>query len=325
VVQQTSLVLNGSAGEAVHVTSSAPASTTGLVSAPAGRAWQAVVITVVLWASAFVVIRIAAPVLDAGPLALGRLVVGALTLTVMVAVRARRSPVRTPHGRAWLLVLVFGVLWFGVYNVALNAAEHHLDAGTSAMLVNVAPVIVALLAGGTLGEGFPRPLLVGIGIAFVGVAVIAYATSTGRYDIRGVGLALLAAVTYAIGVVSQKRLLGSVDALVLTWLGCLVGVVVTLPFAPALVAQLAAAGTGGWLAMVYLGVFPTALAFSTWAYALQRMTAGRLAATTYVVPALAVVISWVALGETPAALALTGGAVCLVGVACTRLPDRRRG
>ena len=45
-----------------------------------------------------------------------------------------------------------------------------------------------------------------------------------------------------------------------------------------------------------------------------------MSASTYVVPALAVLISWLLLGETPAALALLGGAVCLVGVACTRLP-----
>ena len=72
----------------------------------------------------------------------------------------------------------------------------------------------------------------------------------------------------------------------------------------------------GWV--VYLGVFPTAVAFTTWAYALSRTTAGRMGATTYLVPPLAVLMGWMVLGEVPPALALIGGALCLVGVAVTR-------
>ncbi len=72
----------------------------------------------------------------------------------------------------------------------------------------------------------------------------------------------------------------------------------------------------GWV--VYLSVFPTAVAFTTWAYALSRTTAGRMGATTYLVPPLAVLMGWMVLGEVPPALALIGGALCLVGVAVTR-------
>ncbi len=72
----------------------------------------------------------------------------------------------------------------------------------------------------------------------------------------------------------------------------------------------------GWV--VYLSVFPTAVAFTTWAYALSRTTAGRMGATTYLVPPLAVLMGWMVLGEVPPALALLGGALCLVGVAVSR-------
>jgi drug/metabolite transporter (DMT)-like permease len=70
--------------------------------------------------------------------------------------------------------------------------------------------------------------------------------------------------------------------------------------------------------MVYLGVFPTALAFTTWAYALARTTASRMGATTYAVPALVVAMSWAFLGEVPGAVTLVGGALCLAGVAVSR-------
>lgn len=78
----------------------------------------------------------------------------------------------------------------------------------------------------------------------------------------------------------------------------------------------AGASALGWA--VYLGVFPTAVAFTTWAYALSRTTAGRMGATTYLVPPLAVLMGWAILEETPPTLALLGGALCLIGVAVSR-------
>jgi drug/metabolite transporter (DMT)-like permease len=78
----------------------------------------------------------------------------------------------------------------------------------------------------------------------------------------------------------------------------------------------ASASNVAWV--VYLGLFPTAIGFVTWAYALARTSAGRLAATTYLVPAISILLGWAFLGETPAALAFAGGAVCLVGVAVAR-------
>ncbi len=74
--------------------------------------------------------------------------------------------------------------------------------------------------------------------------------------------------------------------------------------------------------MLYLGVFPTALAFTTWAYALARTTAGRMGATTYAVPAIVVLMSWLLLDEVPAPLTVGGGLLCLVGVAVSRSRGR---
>ncbi len=85
----------------------------------------------------------------------------------------------------------------------------------------------------------------------------------------------------------------------MTTFGCLIGAVVCLPFAGQLVHDAADAPLSATLNMVYLGVFPTALAFTTWAYALARTTAGQMGATTYAVPALVVLMSWLALGEVP--------------------------
>lgn len=279
----------------------------------------AALVTMVLWASAFIGIRAVGEHYDPGPQALGRLSVGALTLG-LVATRLR---VRIPRGRALGLVLAYGALWFGVYTMLVNAAEQHLDAGTTALLINVGPIVIAVLAGLFLGEGFPRTLVVGLAVAFAGVSVIAFATSTGRHDTTGVLLALAAAGLYAIGVLLQKQALPHTDPFSATVLGCAVGAVVCLPFAGELVREAAVAPPSATAGIVYLGVFPTAIAFSTWAYALARTSAGRLSASSYLVPALAVLMSWLLLSEVPTPLALGGGALCLVGVAVTRLPTRR--
>lgn len=284
-----------------------------------------VAVTVMLWASAFVVVRAAGEHFSPGALALGRLLVGAIALSLFVAVRAVRtgSAPGVPRGRTLVILVLWGAAWFGGYNLALNAAELRLDAGTTALLVNVSPLLVGLFAGLLLGEGFPARLMIGMSVALLGVVAIAAATGTGRGDAVGVLLALLAALLYAGSVIVQKRLLIRVDALTVTWLGCLVGAVVCLPFAPELIAAVRSAPGPSVLGVVYLGVFPTAIAFVTWGYALSRMSAGRLAASTYTVPPLVVLMSWLLLGESPAVLALIGGAVCLAGTAIATIAKPR--
>ena len=284
----------------------------------------AALVTVSLWASAFVGIRDAGRELSAGPLTLGRLLVAAAALGVLVAIRREALPPRADVPR----LVLCGVLWLGAYNVLLNAAEQRVDAGTAAMLVNVGPILIALLAGLLLHEPLHRSLLAGCAIAFAGAVVIGAATSDRSVDAGwGAALCLAAALAYAGGVVAQKPLLERTSGLQVTFLACVVGVVVTLPFAPALVDEAADASGSAIAWTLYLGLAPTAIGFSTWAYALRRTTAGRMGATTYLVPPIAIVLAWALLDETPPALAIGGGALCLLGVALargTRLPALRR-
>jgi drug/metabolite transporter (DMT)-like permease len=275
----------------------------------------AALVTVVFWASAFVGIRAATPELSAGSIALGRLLVGAVVLGAVVA--ARRE--RLPGVRDLPAVALIGVLWFGIYNVALNAAERRVDAGTAAMLVNTGPIFIALIAGTVLHEGYPRKLLAGCAVGFAGALVIGLSTSA-EHSVAGLGavLCIVAALAYAIAIVVQKPVLDRASPLAVTWLGCTIGAVACLPFAPALVSDLGDAPTSAVAWTVYLGLFPTALAFTTWAYALSHTTAGRLGATTYLVPPIAVLLGLVILDETQPALALAGGALCLGGVVLAR-------
>jgi drug/metabolite transporter (DMT)-like permease len=280
-------------------------------------ALAAALVTVTLWGSAFVAIRDAGTTLSPGSLALGRLLVSLVLLGAAAALRREPLPARGDLGR----IAAFGVLFLGVYSVTLNAAERRVDAGTAAMLVNVGPILIAVLAGIFLREGFPRWLFAGCAVAFSGCVLIGVA-NTQASSRAGVGIALvvLAAFAYATAVVIQKTVLARVSPLQVTWLGCLAAAVVCLPFLPTLVGELDEAGAEGIGWIVYLGVGPTALGFAAWAFALRRMTAGRLASLAYLIPVVAILLGWTLLGETPPWLAAVGGALCLAGVYVARRP-----
>lgn len=271
-------------------------------------------IAVVLWASSFVGIRAVAPDVGAGSLALARLLIGSIVLTIPVALRGWFRMSR----RDLLLVLGSGLIWYVTYYIALNESEQYLDAGTASMIVNTAPILIALLAGLFLDEGLPGRLLGGCVIAFAGAVLIAVGTSGASAfsatPLVGVALAFGSALSYAVGTIIQKPLVGRIPSLHVAWLATVAATVVCLPFAPRLAAEVAAAppSTVAWLA--YLGLLPTAVAAAAWSFALRRTPAGALAVTTYLIPPLAIVMSWGLLGEIPALLALAGGALCVAGV-----------
>jgi drug/metabolite transporter (DMT)-like permease len=289
-------------------------------SVPAWLPLAAVGVTLLLWASAFVAIRHLAGTFSPGSLSLGRLVVGSICLGVVAVGRG----LPRPTGRQWLSILAIGVLWFGVYNVALNAGEQHVDAGTAVMLIQISPVLVALLAATFLHERFTLYLGLGLALAFAGVGLIATASGDSGSDrsVLGVVLCLVAAVAYSISLVLQKPLVARLPAIHVTWLACTIGAIVCLPFVGRLVDDTRAASASDIWWVVYLGVFPTAIAFTTFAYALRHMSASNLGVTTYLVPPITIVMGWLFLDETPPTMAYVGGVLALVGVAVARRKPR---
>ncbi|MGH2861229.1 MAG: DMT family transporter [Solirubrobacteraceae bacterium] len=279
------------------------------------RIASALALTLLMWASAFVVIRSTGRHLSPGPLALTRILIGSLALGVAMLARRERLPSRVALVRA----AAAGVLWFGAYMVSLNAAERWVDAGTSSLLVNTGPLIIALLAGWLLHEGLPRALLGGCAVALGGAGLIALSVSGhGSHELLGAGLCVVAAFSYALAIVVQKPALRVAGALPVTWAACTAGALVLLEFVPQSVHELGHASAGTLLGVLYLGIGPTAIAFLLWAFVLSKMNAGRLGATTYVVPPLVVLISWIWLGQVPPVLAAPGGLLCLAGVAIAR-------
>ncbi|SDS46270.1 Threonine/homoserine efflux transporter RhtA [Brevibacterium sandarakinum] len=290
-------------------------------SPPRVMPWIAALLTMVFWASSFVVIRDAGDHYSPGPMSLLRMGAAVIVLSAWMLVRKPRFPTSK---MTWLIMLIWGVAWFAAYTVVLNAAERSIDAGTAAMIVNIGPLLVAVFAGLFLGEGLPIRLLIGIVVSMVGIGMITAASFTGVFTIGGMLLSLTAAILYAACVVLQKRFLSRGDSVTVTWGGILAGTLACLVFAPGLLAEVAQAPVGITVQVIYLGVVPTALAFNLWGYAIRFLPAGILSSSGLLVPAIVVVLAWLILGEVPPPLAALGGVFCLFGAAFTIVPQMLR-
>jgi drug/metabolite transporter (DMT)-like permease len=275
--------------------------------------------TVTAWASSFVVIRAAGHWLSPGALALGRVLVSTAILSAVAMARREPLPTRGHLAR----IAAYGVLWQGVYSVALNAAERRADAGTAAMFIGSGPLLIAVFAGIFLREGFPRRLFAGCVVAFVGSVLIGFATAQGGSN-AGFGMVLLgvASVAYASAIVIQKSVVARVSALQITWLGSLAAAIVLLPFAPQLAQEMQSTGASAFAWIGYLGIVPTTLGFALWSYALRRTSAGRMAILLYLIPPVAAALGWALLSEMPPWPALAGGALCLGGVYLAQQPSK---
>ncbi|MHB0874631.1 MAG: DMT family transporter [Anaerolineae bacterium] len=284
------------------------------------RGYVAIVVTLLLWASAFAGIRAALRGYGPGQLALLRFLVASAALAGYGAATRMRLPAR----RDLPGIALMGLLGITVYQLALNFGEVSVNAGSASFLVAAAPGITAILAVIFLHERLTVFGWLGIGTAFAGVALIAFGEGEGLSLSPGALLVLLAAVATSLYFIIQKRLLGRYSALAITTYGIWLGTIPMLVFLPGLLQQVRQAPVPATLAVVYLGIFPAATAYVTWAYALSLAPAARAATFLFLSPLLATAIAWLWLGEQLALLALVGGALVVVGVVLVNTWGRPR-
>jgi drug/metabolite transporter (DMT)-like permease len=270
----------------------------------------ALTISLVLWASAFAGIRLGLRGFGPGQLALLRFSIASLTLLIYALVT--RLPMPSPRDLPMLFLM--GFLGFTVYHVGLNAGEVAVPAGAASFIIASVPVFSTLLAVVFLRERLTGLGWTGVAVSFVGVAVISVGTGTGlRFEPAALFI-VLAAVGESMYFVIQKPFLSRYTGLQLTTYTIWTGTMFMMVYLPGLISQLGHAPLASSLAAAYLGVFPAAIGYVLWSFALSRADVSRVTSTLNLSPILSLVIAFLALGEVPTPLSLVGGVITVAGV-----------
>ncbi len=280
---------------------------------------------VVLWASAFPAIKLGLEGLSPGHLTLARHLVASMAFVpFLVAFRARLLPRLTD------LPALLGLGFVGIttYHFALNTGEQRVSAGATSLIIATAPALTAAIAWFVTGDRLGRLGWLGTALGLLGVTLIvagdgpaALGLSLEPYS----AFILLAALATAFFAVLQRPVLRRYRPLEFTAFVTWAGTLPMLVFLPGFSAALAEAGQTPLLATLHLGLFPSAVAYTLFAYSLSRAPATLVTAWLYLIPGFALLFSWWWLGEVPNALTLVGGAVVVCGVVLVNVSKRRRG
>ena len=223
--------------------------------------------------------------------------------------RASFRIVRPPRDRA-------------LYNIFLNSGQQTVSDGAASFIVNVAPIVTAILAFIFLKERFKLWGWIGTLISFSGIAIIASGQPGGLSFGAGSSLVLGAALCTASYFVIQKPLVATHGALTSTAFTLLAGAVLLSPWLPSAISALSVASATTWWAVIVLAIVPAALGYATWTYALGQLGAARGSNFLYLIPPVATALAFAFTHEVPSVQTLLGGALAIAGVAIVNLRGR---
>lgn len=277
-----------------------------------GRALGALALALLLWALSFPATHLALSAYPPQHLALARYILATLALLGYCVVARAPLPRRADLPRLVLTGLLCGT----GYQLGFNFGMRTVSSGPAAVLVDTVPIFAALFGFLFLRERLGARALSGIAMGFAGTVLIASgeAGSAGFAFEPGAGYLLLAALAFSLGTVVQKPLLARLPATPVTAYYFLAATLGLCGFSPGLPASVAAAPAAANWALLFLALFPAALAFAFWSYALARLPVAQVSSALYLVPVLTFPIAWIWLGEVPSAMSFAGGALALAGV-----------
>ena len=271
----------------------------------------AIIITIILWASAFVGIRAALPYYRPIQLAAFRYLVASVVLIPI----AFYYKIKRPKSKDIPVIAFTGIFGFTLYNIVLNFGEKLVTAASACFIVNGGNLITAVLAAFILKEKISKATWFGIIVSLLGVGLISWGESGSLITINtGALLILVAALSQSIYFILQKSLLSRYSAFELLCYSIWAGTIFLLPFSGGLFHSIQLSSIQSNLSVIYLGVFPAVIAYFCWSYVLSILEASKAAVYLFLVPLVTLLIGYLWLGEIPSFLAILGGGIAIFGV-----------
>ena len=299
-----------------------PAPTRGIVNAAIG-------LIVVIWAVNFIAAKIGLRHLPAPLMASFRVVFAGVTMVPAYLI-CSHLPAFTQTAHARKRGFSVGDLWtftyLGFFGVAVNQfcftlGLRYTSVSHSAIIVGMGPIYALIMAVLSGLERASAHKIVGMGIALVGVVVLASDKSASLHSsLIGDAITLIGSLGFATYVVLGKRVAARYDALTMTAFNHFAGALIVTPFA--LYQGLRLGGWTqwqqvpwpAWCALLYMAVFSSAVAYLLYFWLLQYLEASQLTAFTYLLPVLATLLGIVWLGERGSLLQIVGAVLALFGV-----------
>lgn len=269
-----------------------------------------------IWGMAFVAIKVVETELSPVNLALMRWFIAAVPFLLLFPVIGRPK-IRFERKDVPRLLVVALANVVG-YHLSLNYAETTLSAGLSALLIAFGPIFIVVLSYLLLHEKAGRRIAAGLGLAFLGTAVLSigninpsdFASFTGIFE------ALFTALCYALFTVLGKPLVHKYGSASTTILAGLVGTAMLVPFlSRSFFAQAASLSLDGWLGVLYLGLLSTVFGYLMFYTLVSRGAVSRLSIQLYLIPVVSIIGGALLLSEQVTATVVLGGGMMLTAVA----------
>ena len=272
-------------------------------------------ITVFIWGSTFATNSVSLQNgYSAGHLLLIRFIVASIIFGVIALLP--KMKIRVPDKKDIFRIVILGFIGISGYHICATFGQLTVSAGTAGMLVGSGPIFTTIFAILILKEKLGKVGWIGLAFGFVGIKLIALGTtSKASLGISpGVFLIITAAIATSIFFVYQKPLFKKYTAIELTAYFTWAGTIPFLIFSPGLIEGIQSASLEANISAIYIGIFPTAIAYLTWAIALSLSDASAISSTLYLEPVIAIILAWILLNELPTSLSLVGGFIAISGV-----------
>jgi drug/metabolite transporter (DMT)-like permease len=234
----------------------------------------------------------------------------------------KKSPL--PRGKEWIPILILSVLNFSITNGFAIWGVQYISAGLGAIIGAIFPLWLVVIGLFSSKQKLPAKAIGGLLLGFTGICIVFYGHLADFFnaDFRfGIIVSLIATLTWALGTIITKQQASNFNPYFSLGLQMLISGISLLGLTKAIHSDsiktfipISEIPLNAWIAIIYLVVFGSWIAFVAYIYALQNLPTGQVSVYAYINPLVAVLIGWIMFDESVTISLIIGGIVALIGV-----------